>query len=55
MSCGGERRRLKLTHSRLPKRRREMTHSLAWGETFSQAVEHLPQRSLELRDSLRAG
>lgn len=41
--------------ARLPKRRREMAHRLAWGETFSRAVEHLPHRSLELRDSLQAG
>ncbi len=34
---------------------RDGADRLAWGETFSQAVEHLPQRSLELRDSLRAG
>jgi hypothetical protein len=39
----------------LRKHRREMAHRLAWGETFSRAVEHLPQRSMELRDSLRAG
>lgn len=32
-----------------------VAHRFAWGEAFSRAAEHLRQRSLELRDSLRAG